>query len=240
LFKSRDPIGARLLGASPSLERRTGERPNEFEVVGVVRMASETNSLEYPSELPPVFIPYRRQREGRILIRTTGPAEPLIPTVTAIVRENARMIPVRKMQTLAQGDRLRRTSRLEAFGTVAGCGLIALALASVGLYAMVSVAVGQRRREIGIRAALGARAGQVVTMFCASGVRVTLVGLVLGLPLSVVGLALLKRQGDLADVNVAGVAALVTLAVVIVASLASWWPARRAARVHPMTALRSE
>lgn len=240
LFKSRDPIGARLFGVSPSIERRAGERPNEYEVVGVVRMASETNSLEYPSELPPVFVPYRRQREGRILIRTAGPAEPLIPTVTAIVREDARMIPVRKMQTLAQGDRLRKTSRLEAFGTIAGCGVIALALASVGLYAMVSVAVGQRRREIGIRAALGARAAQVVAMFYASGLRVTLFGLALGLPLSVVGLALLKRQGDLADISVAGVAALVTLAVVFVASLASWLPARRAARVHPMTALRSE
>ena len=100
------------------------------------------------------------------------------------------MIPVRKMQTLAQGDCLRKRRGFEHSGPIAGCGVIALALASVGLYAMVSVAVGQRRREIGIRAALGARAAQVVAMFYASGLRVTLFGLALGLPLSVVGLAL--------------------------------------------------
>ena len=135
---------------------------------------------------------------------------------------------------------MRRTSRLEAFGTVAGCGVITLLLASVGLYAMVSVSVGQRRREIGIRVALGARARQVVVMFFSSGVRVALIGLAIGLPLSVAGVAILKRQGDLLATNLAAIGALVTLSVVSVASLASWLPARRVARVDPMIALRSE
>ena len=103
LFRSRDPIGGRLIGASPYTARRDGDRPNEYEVVGVVRMARETNSLEYPPELPPVFVPFRRQREGRILIRTAGPGELLIPTATAVIRKEAPTLPVKKMQTLAQG-----------------------------------------------------------------------------------------------------------------------------------------
>ena len=89
IVQVREPRSGATVWRLAVNQRRAGERPNEYEVVGVVRMASETNSLEYPSELPPVFVPYRRQREGRILIRTAGPAEPLIPTVTAIVREDA-------------------------------------------------------------------------------------------------------------------------------------------------------
>jgi ABC-type antimicrobial peptide transport system permease subunit len=145
------------------------------------------------------------------------------------------------MQTLAQGDRVRRRSRLEATGAVAACGMLALVLASIGLYAMVSVAVGQHRREIGIRLALGAHARQVVRMFFSSGLRVSLLGLALGLPLSVVGLVVvLRNTEDLPRDSVPAVVALVSLAVVGVASLASWLPARRAAGVDPMVALRSE
>jgi len=245
LFRSSDPIGRRLFRVSPY-----DERPAEVEVVGVVRMEHETNTLDYESDLAPVFVPFRR-REGpclttcilgtKLLIRTTGPAEPLMPTVMAVAREEARMVPLIRMRTLAQGDRLRRSSRLEATAVVAGCGVVALILASIGLYAMVSVAVGQRRREIGIRLALGAHARQVVRMFFRSGLRVTLLGLALGLPLSVVGLlAILTQIDDLPRDSVPAVAALVTLAVVGVASLASWLPARRAAGVDPMAALRSE
>ena len=235
LFRSGDPIGKRLVRAS-----RYNERPAELEVVGVVRMDRETNSLDYPSDEPPVFVPFRRRHEGRLLIRTTGPAEPLIPTVLSVGRDEAPMLPVSRIRTLAQGDRLRRDSRLEVAGTAAGCGMIALLLASIGLYAMLSIAVGQRQREIGIRVALGAHARQVVTMFFTSGVRAAVVGLALGLPLSVVALWVLARKEGLLGDDVLAVAAFVTLAVVGVASLASWLPARRAARVDPMVALRSE
>ena len=118
--------------------------------------------------------------------------------------------------------------------------MIALMLASIGLYAMLSVAVGQRRREIGVRVALGARTGQVVRMFFASGLRATLLGLTLGLPLSIVTLWLVKNEIEEPSRNMPIVAAAVALAVLSVASLASWVPSRRAASVDPMTALRSE
>jgi ABC-type antimicrobial peptide transport system permease subunit len=105
---------------------------------------------------------------------------------------------------------------------------------------MVSIAVGQRRREIGVRVALGARESQVVSLFFANGVRVAFVGLAIGLPLSVVGLVLMTRQTDMVGINVTAVTSMVAAAVVGVAALASWFPSRRAAGVNPIIALRSE
>ena len=246
LFKSADPIGQRIIRTSPNDDRRA-----ELEVVGVVRVSPETNFLESEPDYPPVFVPFRPRRGcyekatgcaagTKLLIRTSGPAEPLIPTVMAVAREEARTVPVRRLRTLAQGDELWRASRLEVAGVGAICGSVALVLASVGLYAMLAIAVGQRRREIGVRVALGAPRRQVVRMFFGSGLRATLVGLAIGLPLSVVVLAVLMRQLDIPRTNVPALALLVALTVVGVASLASWLPSRRAARVDPMVALRSD
>ena len=113
-------------------------------------------------------------------------------------------------------------------------------LASIGLYAMLRIGVERRRREIGVRMALGAREREVVLMFFTSGLRVALTGLAFGLPLSVAGLAYLTMRTDMQEHSVVGIAAVVTVAVVGVAALASWLPARRAAAVDPMVALRSE
>ena len=240
LFGSSDPIGQRL--ARVSLDGRPwDDRPAAVEVVGVVRMGQETNSLGYPSDLPPVFVPHRRQPgDGRYLIRTAGPAQPLIPTVISTIRDEARLLPVRRIGTLAQGDRERRSSRLEALGSVAGAGTITLLLAAIGLYAMVGLAVGQRRREIGVRVALGANTREVVRMFFKGGLRVAMLGLAFGLPLSVVGLALLAQKAGMVWIQLPVAGTLVTAAVVSVAALASWLPARRAAGVDPMVALRPE
>jgi ABC-type antimicrobial peptide transport system permease subunit len=157
----------------------------------------------------------------------------------AVAREEARTLPLTRIRTLSQGDRMRRDSRLEVAGGAAGAGSIALILASIGLYAMLGVAVGQRRREIGVRVALGAHSRQVVSMFFRSGLRVTLVGLALGLPLSAVALGALMRSLGMETAGVPALAALVALTVVGVSALASWLPARRAAKVDPMVVLRS-
>ena len=248
LFKGADPIGRRLrhVGPGPLAEMADGviqyggQLEAEVEVVGVVRIDRDRNTLNYPDERPPVYVPFRRTREGRLLIRTNGPAEAFIPKFMAIAREEARLLPVYRMRTLAEADRLRRKSRLEATAFAAGCGAIALILASIGLYAMVSVAVGNRRREIGIRLALGAGRRKVVRLFFTGGLRASLLGLILGLPLSGAALSIVRQQTDLGAVQIAALAVLVALAVVGVASLASWVPARRAAVVDPMVALRAE
>ena len=115
------PRGGSILGCSnkanpfayPRRDKR-GRETTEVEVVGVVRMDRDRHTLGYPSDLPPVFVPFRRMREGRLLVRTRGPAEAFIPTFMAIAREEARLVPVSRMRTLAEGDRLRRKSRIDA------------------------------------------------------------------------------------------------------------------------------
>src|ERR1044071_1523796 len=97
-------------------------------------------------------------------------------------------------------------------------GLITLLLASIGLYAVVALSVGQRRREIGVRISLGARPGQVVAMFFRSGLRVSLRGLAIGIPLSVAALKVVGSQVGIPQTNLPAIAAVVALAVVTVAS----------------------
>jgi DNA-binding PadR family transcriptional regulator len=117
-------------------------------------------------------------------------------------------------------------------------GALVLVLSSIGLYGSVALAVRQRRREIGVRMALGARADQVVALFYTGGVRLGLIGLVLGLPLSVAASNVVAKQdGAMSHVIVGAVIALVVL---VVASIATLIPAMRAARVNPVISLRSE
>jgi ABC-type antimicrobial peptide transport system permease subunit len=124
---------------------------------------------------------------------------------------------------------------------VAAAGALVLLLSSIGLYGAVALGVGQRRREIGVRMALGARAGQVVSLFYAGGVRLGIIGLLLGLPISLVAKYFLDQQGAVSRgpqsaPSIVLVGGLVAVVVLVVASVATLIPAARAARVDPVTA----
>jgi ABC-type antimicrobial peptide transport system permease subunit len=126
-------------------------------------------------------------------------------------------------------------------GAVTGAlGLLGVALAALGLYGVVAQLVAQRTREIGVRMALGAEARSVVGVFVRDGMRLVLVGAVAGLALgSAIGRiagAFLPGLGP-ADPAAFGAASAL---VCIVAVAASWIPARKAARVDPVTALRAD
>jgi putative ABC transport system permease protein len=234
LFKSGDPIGRRIKQVAFN-----DERSSEVEVIGVVRMSRETNTLGFADERPPIFVPYRGQ-DGRLFIRAPGRAETLIPSVLAAVKRETPTLPVVRMNTLAQRDREIWRNRIGALGAVSGFGMIGLLFASIGLYGMLSVAVGLRRREIGVRVALGAESSQVVGLFFRSGMRVAMVGMGIGLALTAVAIALAMNTMGLTWQYIPGGALMVTLTVLGVAALASWVPARAAARVDPMIALRAE
>jgi ABC-type antimicrobial peptide transport system permease subunit len=119
-------------------------------------------------------------------------------------------------------------------------GALALLLASLGLYGVVALAVQQRTREIGIRIAVGATPGRLVRMFVGSGVRIGVVALLIGLPLSITGMRVLLAQGFVIgpEVNVWFIGFGIAAMLLGVAAAATWIPARRAARVDPATTLR--
>src|SRR5688500_13150545 len=160
--------------------------------------------------------------------------------VRSVVLVGAPSSPLSRLTAMAMFAAARRDERRRMGGAGVGRGAIALLLAAVGLYAMLAVAVGQRRREIGVRIAIGARRNQVVGLFVMSGLRTALLGVLVGLPLSVAAHRLAGSELGMTAGTGAIVALAIMLALVVVAAFASWLPARRAATVDPSLVLRSE
>ena len=175
------------------------------------------------------------------LIRTRGNGTAVIPTIRQLVRTTIPDIPIygNGLATLEQLDRIERRDVLQLSAGATGAGLLALVLASIGLYGVVALSVRQRHREIGVRVALGARPRQVIRLFFMTGVRLSALGVILGLPLSVVALNLIATSfADVVPLNMPLVGVAIAVVVIAVAALASWIPARRAARVDPLVAIR--
>jgi ABC-type antimicrobial peptide transport system permease subunit len=184
----------------------------------------------------------KQWRHDRVLVRTRGPAAPFVRELERFVRARAPSLPVTSMVTLAQADDREYMAALKNAALIGAGGALALLLASLGLYGIVSLAVRQRTREIGIRIAVGADPTRVARMFLASGVRASLMALALGLPLSVVALEIGLSQGIVIapQVNPYLIGLVVALVLLAVAAAATWVPARRAARVEPAATLRVE
>ena len=184
----------------------------------------------------------KKWRHNQVLVRTRGPAAPFLPALQRFVRQEAPAMPVTSMLTLEQVDARGYRETLRVAGLAGAGGALALLLASLGLYGVVSLAVRQRTREIGIRIAVGARPVQVARMFLGSGVRSSVVALALGLPLSIVALEAGLSQGLLIapKVNPYLIGLVIAPLLVVVAMGATWVPARRAAQVDPARTLRVE
>ena len=184
-------------------------------------------------------------RGAEYLARTTGPARPLASTVRDRIRQAVPEIPLYDVETLEETTTARRedVARMGIGASVAG-GLVLL-LASIGLYGVIGLAVAQRRREIGIRIALGAKPLAVVAMLFRHGLRLGGLGLLIGLPFSIGALTVIRNVlagtgGSSTSMNMPVLGAVVALAVLTVASVATWLPARRASGVDPTLALRAE
>jgi predicted permease len=211
-----------------------GEGREHHAVTGVVRDAYTTDLDRIE---PTVYHPFRAGR-GALLVRTTD-ADRTAAAVRALVQRKDRLARVSSYPLAQNVDRWLRPARTGA-GMAAGLGLLALALACVGVFGVVAYAVEQRTREIGLRMALGATRRQVVRHVLATNTRAVLVGLAIGLVVSTLASRLLESYlfgvSRLDPVAHGAVLALLALAGVAATVI----PARRAARIDPMTALRWE
>ena len=220
---------------------RKPDDSNVFTIVGVVSPVKQADLTENQSN-GAVYFPYiyTFARDYFLVARTSLPPESLAPTLSRIVRKIDPDIPlsdVRSMDSRIEGSLMTRRSPALLTGLFAG---VALLLAAIGTYGVLSYAVSQRHREIGVRIALGALPQQVLAQFLGIGTKLLLIGVAFG----VLGAWLAGRvmQRVLFDVGAfpAGVFAVTAGVMILVVLLACFIPARRAARVDPMVALRFE
>jgi len=216
----------------------TGSESPWLTVVGV---AGDIHSWRVEdTSLPWVYVPLAQaaQSSMRLVVRSRGEAAALAAAIRA---ELARIDPNLAMMDLLPFDAaIRRSLWAERLFTYVFqvFGFVALALALVGLYGVISYAVAQRTTEIGIRAALGARRGSLVWLVLRDGARLTLAGVVIG---TVAAYGATRALTGLLygvtphDASTFGAVAALVLAV---CSLAAYIPARRAARMDPLRALR--
>ena len=228
-FPGEDPIGKRITFGDV-----TGE------IVGLVGNVREMGPMGEPA--PAIYRAYAQMPTARvtIVIRSDGDPLALASSTAAAVREidpNQPVAEVRSMEQVASRTVTRQRLNLYLLGCFAG---VALLLAGLGLYAIISYSVAQRSHEIGLRVALGARHGDVLRLILREGMSLTALGLLIGLAIS---LAVTRVMASLLfgiratdPLTLVAVAAFLTA----VALLASYLPGRRATRVDPMIALRAE
>jgi ABC-type antimicrobial peptide transport system permease subunit len=225
-----------LPGVEP-IGRRVTTRGRDFVIAGVVR-DSRYESFDEPAT-PIVYSSYRDRPfvSGEMHIRTQPGRETAIAAaVRQAVRDIDPALPIYDVRTMAEHVEKNLFLRRVPARMFAVLGPLLLALAAIGIYAVVAYGVAQRTTEIGIRIALGATGHRVVWQIVRETLRVVTIGSVLGwLPVYIVQIHI--APGRPLD---PGVFAGVPLLLLGVAALACWLPARRAAGVDPMVALREE
>src|SRR5262252_1277027 len=213
-----------------------------MEIVGVARDAYY-ESL-YEDRQPYMFLPqYQNYQAEMMLLVSANSADNLKAVVENVRREIGQMdarIPVFGVTTAEANMSYAYWGPRLAAGMATAFGLLALLLATMGLYSVMTYAVSQRTREIGIRMALGAQAGGLLRMVVWNGMRLALAGAALGLA-AAIGLTRVMKN-LLLNVSPTDPAtfALIALLLVAVALIASYIPARRAAKVDPLLAIRNE
>jgi predicted permease len=211
-----------------------------FQIVGVVNDA--INDISNSDTIPELYLPYSiLGMADYLVVATAGPPTSLANTVRAQVYQVNKNQPVTDVATvemmLSEYVYSRPRFNLLLFGIFGALGLV---LALAGVYGVISNLVAQRTQEIGIRLALGARFSQVIGMILASGAKLVAAGILVGLIGSLLSVRVLASQvsklSTFDPFSFIAVAALLLFAGLF----ACFWPARRATKVDPITALRHE
>ena len=241
-FRGSNSLGKHLMkyGGAPNAPRVP------CEIVGVIR-DNEWQSLE--KQVHPFYALALQQSQRKnfmLVVSSTGDPQTMIGAVRSAIRELDPMIPVADVQTLGDYFSIGLYPFRMLAVVMGGCGVMALVLATLGIYGIISYSVAQRTRELGIRMALGAVQGDILRLVIGQGMFLVIVGLGLGLVLSLaltrlltislVELDLPLPVSAIDPLTFAGV----TILLALVALVACFIPARRATKVDPIEALRYE
>ncbi|HUG12474.1 MAG TPA: ABC transporter permease [Opitutaceae bacterium] len=233
-FAGQDPIGKRLVFGGH------GNPPNYSTIIGIVGHV-ENYGIGQDTRVQ-LYFSYRQNPPGFLsfVVRTTMEPAALTSSIRAAMREVEPTLPIFNVRTMDEVFDSTVTNQRIMLTLLSAFAGLALLLAAIGLYGVLSYIVGQRTREVGIRMALGATGESVRNLIIGQGLKLALFGLVLGL---LGAIALARLMGSV----VYGVSAYDPLSLVAVSLLivgigifSSWFPARRATRVNPLTALRAE
>jgi ABC-type antimicrobial peptide transport system permease subunit len=229
LWGNDDPLGGRL-----------GALGTEFRVVGVIKDSRSTSLKAGPTPMIYVHYNYRTPGQTFFVARGAYGTEGLAERMREVIREQAPNVTVSRVKPL--DAQVRDSLGRERFQTLVlnGFGAAALLLAMLGIYGILSYSVESRKQEIGVRMALGATRGRVYRLTMAEASRPVVAGLLAGLAASLMARRVIEKflYGVQAvdPAVIAGVAGLFLSAAV----LAAFVPARRAASIDPMEALRPE
>ena len=232
-FPGEDPLAHQLSYINPV---------SPIQIVGIVEDIKE-GQLD-SQNLPVLYIPFNQEADTDFMlaVRTSQDEAAILPTLTATIHDiDPQIVAFRgaTMTTLINNSASAYIHRSSAW-LVGGFAALALILSVVGLYGVVAYSVSQRTREIGVRMALGAQQSSVYKLILSEAGRLTSIGLLIGLALAVGAAA--AMQAVLFGVRSWDIPTLFAVAAVLSAAalLASFVPARRAATVDPVVALRSE
>jgi predicted permease len=230
-FPGEDPIGRRLV---------TGMAELPSQIVGVVADVRST-TLNAPPEAD-YFLPALQRPETftNILVRTSAGPAAMATAVREALRALDADLPLLQPQTLSARVAQTVADRRLALLLLAGFAALALVLASLGVYSVMAHLVAFRTSEIGLRIALGATPAAVMRMVLGHGRRLTLVGIAFGIAGALVVSRLMRQALFEVDPAEPVVYIAVSLTLLLVAEAASFFPARRATRIDPMIALRTE
>jgi predicted permease len=233
-WPGQDPIGKRI-----KFGGLTSTNP-WMSIVGVASEVKYRGLPQNPTADPDIYLPFAdRNSQYGFAIRTSVPPASLMAPLRAAIREADASIPIYSVSTLEERVLQQTASSRFTMWLMGVFAAMALSLAVIGLYGVMSYLVTQRTREIGVRVALGAQRRDIVRLVVANGARLVGAGLFLGV---VLALALQRVASSLlfgvSVVDAASAGAVIALGAV--AFLACYVPAARASRIDPLTALRYE
>ena len=229
-FPNENPMGRKLF-------IRNGDEFEQNEIIGVVGNVKYLSLTD--DALPMFYLPYAQAPQRSLSFVARGKnAEALAQSMRAVVRRLDRQQPIMNTTTLAKMRGETLAERRFSLVLLTGLSIIALILAAIGIYSIMSYAVTQRTSEIGIRMALGAEARDIFRLIVGNAVKLVGIGLGIGVVVAFISTRLMRSL--LYGVEPGDPATLATICAVIavVALVASWIPARRATRVDPLVAIR--